>query len=234
MKRIGRLAAVALTMSFAAVAVAQEPPPEQEEPPPQGDAPPPVYAPPVYAPPASYQAPSPPATLSLGAAGQIAISDDLRLIATHQSQSFMGQSSNTTMIILNPAVDVFVAPNLSLGGEVLVGLSSSGGNDSTAIGIAPRIGYNIPFGSMVSLWPRILVRYVHDTNSSSGAPSSTSNYTVSLLAFVPVLFQPAPHFFIGGGPYFSKDLTSKLEGMDWYKNTLFGVQSTIGGYFGGM
>lgn len=239
MTTIGRLlTAVALTGSFAGGAAAQEPPPQQddtqpaEQPPPQY-APPPGYAPPPVYVPVGSEAPPPRATVSLGAAGQIAISDDLSLIATHQSQSYMGQTSNVTTIILQPAIDVFVATNLSLGGQVLLGRSSSGGSDNTAIGVAPRIGYNVPFGSMVSLWPRVAVKYVRDTSSGTGSPS-TSNYTISFFALVPVLFQPAPHFFIGGGPYVSKDLTSKLDGMDWYKNTLFGVQSTIGGYFGGL
>ena len=52
-------------------------------------------------------------------------------------------------------------------------------------------------------------------------------------AFVPVLFHPVPHFFIGGGPRFSTDLVSKYEDVDQATFSQFGVQTTIGGYFGG-
>ena len=84
------LAAVALTTSFAGVAGAQQaagqratsrrrratsaPPQQGQAPPPQQSAPPPGYAPPPES------APPPPAATGLGAVGQIAISDDLRVI----------------------------------------------------------------------------------------------------------------------------------------------------------
>jgi len=251
MTTIGRLlTAVALTTSCAGVAAAQEPPPQQGEaqPPPQGYAqpqqgyaqppqqyaPPPGYAPPpVYAAPAGYEPPPPRATVTLGAAGQFAISDDMNLIATRYTQTYMGSSISQTAISLRPAVDVFVAPNLSIGGQLLLGLNSNDTSDSTTIGVSPRIGYNIPFGSMVSMWPRVSVTYAHfSTSLSSGGPASTG-HTFSFFAFVPVLFQPVPHFFIGGGPYVSKDLETKIDSMDSYKSTYFGLQSTIGGYFGG-
>jgi hypothetical protein len=48
---------------------------------------------------------------------------------------------------------------------------------------------------------------------------------------VPVLFHPVEHFFIGLGPYFAMDLSSKVEDEDNYKDTAFGVQATVGGWF---
>jgi hypothetical protein len=48
-----------------------------------------------------------------------------------------------------------------------------------------------------------------------------------------VLFHPAPHFFIGGGPMFSTELVSKYESVDQTTFSEFGVQTTVGGYFGG-
>ena len=66
---------------------------------------------------------------------------------------------------------------------------------------------------------------------------SNSNYTVSFSVFAPVSFQPAPHFFIGGGPYVWTDLISKYDAGgssgDTFKTTTFGLLSTVGGYFGG-
>jgi len=249
MTTIGRLlTAVVLTSSFAGIAAAQEPPPQQGEVPPQVDAqpssgyaqppqqyaPPPGYAPPpVYAAPVGYEAPPPRVTVSLGAAGQVVISDDVNLIATHFTQTYMGQSTSQTAILLRPAVDVFAAPNLSIGGQLLLSLNSNDTSNSTTIGASPRIGYNIPFGSMVSLWPRVSVNYSRFSTGSSSGGSTSTGHNVSFFVFVPVLFQPVAHFFLGGGPYLSKDLETKIDSMDSSKSTYFGVQSTIGGYFGG-
>jgi len=242
------LAAVALTTSFTGVAGAQQPPPQEgEEPPEQGYEAPPQqgYAPPQqYAPPPGYApppegAPPPmaPAVIGLGAVGQIVFSDDLSVMAMRYSQSFMGQSASQTVILLQPAIDVFVSPNFSIGGQVRIGVASNDSADATTIGLVPRVGYNIPIGPTASIWPRAELGYVHSSSSSSGGGYSTSSYTVSFIAFVPVLFQPATHFFIGGGPYLSTDLISKFESggasTDSAKTTQFGLLSTVGGYFGG-
>jgi hypothetical protein len=244
------LAAVALTASLAGVARAQQPPPEEgyeqpqqgyEPPPQQGEAPPAQQyaAPPGYVPPA--ESAPPPAATGLGAVGQIAISDDLHVTAARASQSFMGQSYKSTTLLLQPAIDIFLAPNLSIGGQLQLGRSSNNANGdttTTTIGLLPHIGYNIPIGPTASIWPRASLAYLHYSYSTPGASYENSNYTVSFIAFVPVLFQPAPHFFIGGGPYLSTDLISKYDSGggasgDTFKTTTFGLLSTVGGYFGG-
>jgi hypothetical protein len=243
------LAAAALTTSFAGVAGAQQPPQEGYEPPQQGYEQPPQqgYAQPPqqYAPPPGYAAPPEgtppapaPAAIGLGAVGQIAISDDLLVTISRSSQSIPNStSSKTTSIQLQPALDYFVAPNLSIGGQLRLGVSSNDGGDATTIGLLPRIGYNIPIGPTASIWPRASLAYVHYSSSVSGGGYSTSSYTVSFIAFVPVLFQPTTHFFIGGGPFLSTDLISKYEAggvsADSIKTTEFGLLSTVGGYFGG-
>lgn len=237
-------AAVALTTAFAGVAGAQQPP-EGEEPPQQSyEPPPPQGYPPQgqqYAPPPGY-APAPgseappaagPAAGGFGAVGQIAISSDLLVTAARTSQSVGGQSNTSTSLLLQPAIDYFVAPNLSIGGQVKLGVFSTDAGDQTTIGLLPRIAYNIPIGPTTSIWPRGSLGYIHYSNSYSGGGPSQSSYTVSFIAFVPILFQPAPHFFIGGGPYLSTDLISKIESTDGIKTTEFGLLSTLGGYFGG-
>jgi hypothetical protein len=242
------LAAAALTASLARVAAAQEPPPQTYEQPPQTYEAPPqqTYAPPPgYAPPQGYEPQPPamvPAAVTLGAAGQIVLSDDLLVTATRTSFSSAGTSVSSTSITLQPAIDFFVAPNLSIGGQLRIGISSSDYvGDQTTIGLLPRIGYNIPIGAAASIWPRGSLAYVHYSNSvsSTGVGTTSSSYTVSFIAFVPVLFQPAPHFFVGGGPFLSTDLVSKSDdgfgnSVDGSKATEFGLLSTLGGYFGGI
>ena len=208
--------ALALAMSFPGIAAAQDPP---------------AYAPPPAAPPM-------PAETAFGAAGQLVISDDMQIAVVHSSRSFMGETVSGNALQLQPAVDYFVAPNFSIGGQLAVAYSSSdngagGSFNQTAVGILPRIAYNIALAPTASIWPRLAFGYVHVSSDSGAGTTSTSGYTVNLVAFVPVLFQPVPHFFLGAGPILTTQLISKVEDMDASKTTNIGLLSTIGGYFGG-
>ena len=227
------LAAVALTTSFAGVAGAQQPPPEGYEPPQEG-----YEAPPSRArrrrPSSTRRRPAthlrrrarrrrPPAT-GLGAAGQIAISDDLHVTAIALQPELHGpehearrpsccsrRSTSSWRRTCRSAVSCSSAWSLE---------QRNGDTSTTTIGLLPRIGYNFPIGPTASIWPRASLAYLHCSYSSTGGAYSTSNYTVSFIAFVPVLFQPAPHFFIGGGPYLSTDLVSKYDsgGARWTRS----------------
>jgi len=240
------LALAASTTLLAATAFAQEDYPQDYPPPgsqpPQG-APPPSVAPqpgeappPGYAPPPENVPPPPPATSAggFGAVSQIAISNDLQMVALRHSESLVGASMKRTVVTVAPAIDYFVASGLSVGGQVLIGFVSDDAQDSTTIGLAPRIGYNIPIGPTASIWPRAGIAYTHTSESPTGGGTSIPSYKVTLFAFVPVIFQPAPHFFIGGGPFLSTDLVSQRNMADYYKSSEFGLQATLGGYFGGM
>ena len=183
MKKASFFAALALAMSFAGIAAAQDPP---------------AYAPPPAAPPM-------PAAITFGLPGQLAISDDIQVAVVHTSQSFMGQSVSSNAVQLQPAVDYFVAPNLSIGGQLTIAYSSSddgagGSLNQTVLGILPRIGYNIALAPTASIWPRLAFGYVHVSADAGAGTTSLSGYSVTLEAFVPVLFHPVPHFFLGAGP----------------------------------
>jgi len=237
------LAGVTMMIGFAGVAVAQEPPegeaPAQGDYPPQGEAPPPTYAPqPAYQPPPPPEnpPPPPPAEARFGAAGQIAISDDLRVVISRQSQSStnFGSSSSSSSYQLQPALDYFVAPSFSIGAELSLAYFSSSGASSTVIGLTPRVGYDFSLSSVVSIWPRVGLGYTHtSSNFSNSFGSDQTSYAVIFEVFVPVVFHPAPHFFLGGGPYISTYLVSKVESSDAPKLTDSGLMSVLGGYFGG-
>ena len=207
--------ALVLAMSFAGIAAAQDPPP---------------YAPPPAAPPM-------PADITFGAPSQLVISDDMQVAILRYT--FSDEDSTATDVQFQPAVDYFVAPNLSIGGQLSIRYTTqddgAGGSlNQTLVGILPRVGYNIALGPTVSLWPRLALGYVHASIDGGAGTTSISGYTVTLEAFVPVLFHPVPHFFVGGGPILTTDLASKLEDVNVSKTTTFGLLSTIGGYFGGM
>ena len=179
---------------------------------------------------------------AFGAQGQIAISVDLpfaneapQFAIIHSSTSMGGDSSTTVEV--QPALDYFIAPNVSVGGEVGIlykSTSPAGGGMSistTGIEVEGRVGYNLALGDMASLWPRIGIAYVHVSASSNG--TSASGYTVPLVVFAPFLWHPTQHFFLGAGPVFTTELANKLEGMSQPKTTSYGIQALIGGSFGG-
>ena len=238
--RMVSLMILTATMSFAAVAGAQDEPGTDETGPP--DYPPPDYQQPPPPPNATGPAPAappaapPPTDIGLGTVGQLVISDDMQIALLRQSQSIQGQSRDITQIQLQPALDYFVSPNLSIGGQIRIAHASidngnSSTNTSTTLGVLPRIGYNVALSPTSSIWPRVALGYVHTNGDSYGGQITSSSYTVSLEVFVPLVFQPVPHFFLGGGPLVSTDLISKTDSNDGVKTTNIGLQSTIGGYF---
>ena len=228
-----------VTMSFAAVAWAQ---PQDEEPAATDESGPPDYPPPgppqTELAPGAAQAPLPPpaADIGFGTPGQIVVSDDMQMALRRRSQSLMGTTIDTTSVQLRPALDYVVARNISIGGQLRIEYASGdNGVDTTitTIGLVPRIGYNVALSPTSSIWPRVGLGYIHTSYDNGGSGGNNfSSYTVTLDVFVPLLFQPVPHFFLGGGPFVATDLVSKLEGMDTTKTTDIGLMSTIGGYFG--
>ncbi len=231
---------VIATLSCAAVAVAQDPDPADEsdaapageEPAPEsgsppGDAPPVGAAP---APPAPAAAP-PDADTTLGAVGQIAISNDLEMAATRVSRE--GESASTTEIALRPALDFFPIPNLSIGGQLIIGYRSiddvGGSVSSSELGLLVRVGYTVSISDTVSIWPRLSIGYDHNGGDQTGSLDS-----VPLEIFVPIVVQPASHFFIGGGPVFETTLLAEQGNFDVPRTTTIGLRATLGGYFRGL
>ncbi|HMI85795.1 MAG TPA: hypothetical protein VK550_16980 [Polyangiaceae bacterium] len=164
-----------------------------------------------------------------GAAGQIAISSDAALLI--QRRTLSGVEGGTTQIQLAPAADYFVINNLSVGGFIGFDFTTSGDNDSSRFAIGPRVGYNIPFSDLVSIWPKIGFSFAHTSSTSSnpGPGGSTVSVTNSadafaLNLFVPVMFHPVRHFFVGFGPFLDTDLSGDPRA------TVFGGKLTIGGW----
>ena len=229
---------VIATLSCAGVAVAQEPDPADEpeaapaqsgeEPPPESGSPP-GDAPPAEAAPAS---PAPAATPTddthFGFAGQITISDDLEMTATRVS--IAGQSGSQTVIALKPALDFFPIANLSVGGQLIIGYQSIGSISSSELGLLVRVGYNVPISDTISIWPRLSVGYHHQGADQFGGALDS----VPVDVFVPIVVQPASHFFIGGGPWYATTLLSQRESFDEARVSVLGLRATVGGYFRGL
>jgi len=218
-------------------AAAQEPVPAAADPQPPAAAPPPV----------ANSSESGDAASAFGHTGQIVLGADLPLGTTssqvslvHQSYS-MSAGSGTTLT-LAPSADYFIVPNVSLGGGVAIAYQSfspGGGGASSSLvvfGLQARAGINIPLTPALSLWPRGGLGYGHGSTSSNGTDVSSS--AIDFFVFAPVVWHPATHFFVGLGPVLATELTSSVSAggasADQPKLTSLGLQSMIGGYFGGV
>ena len=151
--------------------------------------------------------------------------------------SVSNNGGSETVFSLAPAVDYFVADNVSLGLQVMVGVASTSpaqgsGSSTTLYGVAPQIGYNLRLGDRASLWPKVFFAFA----GSSGNGDSASSGTLGV--FAPFLFHVAPHFYLGIGPDVSTQLfvnqsTGGMSGSNPNKLTTVGAMATFGGAFGG-
>ena len=92
---------------------------------------------------------APAAGPAFGNPGQIVVSGDFQIKFEYESQS------ETSALTLAPAIDYFLIPNLSLGGQVLFGYVNNDPVTFSSIGLGPRVGFNIPLAPLFSLWPRV-------------------------------------------------------------------------------
>ena len=153
-----------------------------------------------------------------GDKGQLTVSSDAGLSVSSTSTS--GVSGSTTNVTLRPALDYFVANNVSVGGFLGVEYTKVGGNHTTLFGIGPRVGYNLAFSERFSFWPKLGFSY--SSSSSSGSKAASH---LALNIFAPVMFHPVQHFFLGFGPALDTDLSGDA------KQTVIAGRLTIGGYF---
>lgn len=156
-----------------------------------------------------------------GGKGQLAILAEAGVVLEHKS--FSDSDASTTTLVLRPAVDYFVIDHLSVGAFTGVSYEKAQGGSTTSYGIGPRVGYDIPFTPLFSVWPKAGLSFNSNSLKAEGASSSLSNSHLALNLFVPVMFH-TNHYFVGFGPAFDKDLTGDL------KTTAFGLRLNVGGW----
>lgn len=165
-----------------------------------------------------------------GLDGQLAISSDAGLSLSNTSIS--GQDGSATVLVLRPAVDYFVIDNLSIGGFLGVEYTSSPGGSSTVFGVGPRVGYNVPLSRSFSIWPKIGFSFASTSQKADDVTvgevtiegDDETSTSLALNAFVPVMFHPVEHFFLGLGPALDTDLTGDA------KATTLAARLTLGGW----
>jgi hypothetical protein len=168
-----------------------------------------------------------------GEKGQKAISSDVGLSLSNTSVS--GISGSSTVLVLRPALDIFFADSWSVGGFVGVEYASAPGGSSQSISVGPRVGYNALLSDRLSIWPKVGFAIARTSQTDEGAAlpggggvvvgeNTEDNTSVQLNLFVPIMFHPVEHFFLGLGPALDQDLTGDP------KATVVAVRLTIGGW----
>lgn len=165
-----------------------------------------------------------------GARRQLAISSDAGL--SIGNTSIADVDGSTTQLVVRPAIDYFLIDNLSLGGFLGLDYTKTPGGSSTAFSIGPRVGYNLPFSERFSVWPKVGFSFSSTSVDQEGVEiggvttddTSETNTALALNLFVPLMFHPVDHFFLGFGPALDTDLSGDA------KATTIAGRLTIGGW----
>jgi hypothetical protein len=188
-----------------------------------------AFCTPAFAQSATEQTASGGPSQRFGEAGQLAISSDAALSIDHTSIG--GFSGGSTSIELAPAADYFVARGISLGGFIALKYTKAGSDHATRFSIGPRVGYNWTFSDLLSLWPKVGFSFATTSGTvalpisdSTTLERTTSDSSIALNLFVPLMFHPATHFFAGFGPFLDTDLSGDA------KATVIGGKLTLGGW----
>jgi hypothetical protein len=177
---------------------------------------------------AEAEEPSPPSSDAsrFGSKHSLVISGDFSLAVQRYAWT---PGPTDTSITVRPRLDYFVLDHLSVGGSVefgyTVGTSYSVTSQHT-VSIGPRIGYEIPLGDRISLWPNLGLSSRTWMMTVDPWPSG-AYWTLNAVASADLVAPLAPHFFMGLGPY----LTRQIAGSgSTSPGTGYGVVSTIGGW----
>jgi hypothetical protein len=164
----------------------------------------------------------------LGEKGQIAIAGDFQISVVSESTDAENDDSDMDIVIA-PALDIFLAPNLSVGGQFVFARSDQGELEEQLFGLGARVGYVIGLGK-ISIWPR--AGFTFARGSLELGDSDVTQTTFTLNVFAPVLYHPVDHFFLGLGPKLDYDVYADNDtDFDAAKTTAIGLVSTVGGYF---
>jgi hypothetical protein len=198
--------------------------------------------------------PMEPPTAPFGAPGEIAISGTSGLGASYTH--FSSSQASSLGLSFGPAVDVFVAPHLSLGLAAAIAYSDQRGygadgslvdTTNTTISAAARFGVDLPIVPALSFWPRLFVGYEYVQQSEHAVNGGTTSIGASPLGYptttrngpwaqlvLPLTFHVAPHVFVGFGPSIYRELSAAQGGPDiGGERTTIGAYLDVGGWFGG-
>jgi hypothetical protein len=157
---------------------------------------------------------------AFGGPGQLALS----LGATADQYLLFHKSGGAWQLRIAPAADYFLFAHISVGALLAYGHGSGGavpgtnGLGSDTFSIGARAGYALAFNDRFSVWPLVGLRLDY---ASANHTSQTNTF---LPIYVPALFHPAQHFFVGLGP----KVDAHISGQG---NAAWGIETALGGWF---
>lgn len=141
-------------------------------------------------------------------------------------------SSGVNSLIIAPGAFWFPRDRVALGLSLSIDYASislpPGAFGTTSVaqfGMQPMAGVVAPLAERLSLFPQVGLGFRVARSESTGFPGGTSTRAVGVAdVFVPVVFAPVAHIFLGAGPFFDVAFGPSTD-------TAYGVSSTIGGWF---
>lgn len=152
--------------------------------------------------------------------------------------------TSESRLSIAPGLEFFLIDHVSVGARV--GYSSysytyntGAKGDSSTLFFAPLLGANIPLGDHASLKLNLAFAYYSGTSSSTSSAGTQSaerkDTWLSARAESFLLIHPASHVFIGLGPYYEREFSSKYTISDKeyedYSRSFLGLTTVIGGWF---
>ena len=174
------------------------------------------------------------ASAEFGEKGTKVVHGDFRFqVAKIIEKSPDGESESGTSVGLTALGSYFVADRVSVGARI--GLAYESGEDvtTTAVAFGGVVGYAMPIGERVYLWP--IVGLTYGWADVEFGSISAMQKAVLVHGFAPVYVEPSEHFLVGIGPAFDTQVTSTSsvdgESEDGDKRTSFGVLGSLAGWF---
>jgi hypothetical protein len=159
-----------------------------------------------------------------GTRGQIVPLGSIGYVHSSGSNSFSIAPGLFWFPIDHLALGMSTRLGYTTGGTVLVsttgGASAVSSTSFTSLGLAPAVAGVISLGGGAALFPQGTVQFNWFWFSGG------SLNEVDLNAFVPVIFMPVPHLFLGFGPFIDGQVSGSGS-----REAAFGLQSQIGGWF---
>jgi hypothetical protein len=186
---------------------------------------------------------------AFGAAGEVVPS----LGASFQRYQYSSSKAQGLNVGFWPGVDYFLLDNVSVGANASLGYDSDTRATGDVVksfwyGASTRFGVSLPLTGHFSIWSlaafgawqeHASIRSPYEGSEAyfGGVVFDTTGTTIEVRRtvlwvelFVPILFHPVEHLFIGVGPNVSQEVLDTVESMS-SRSTSWGFGSVIGGWF---
>jgi len=128
------------------------------------------------------------------------------------------------------ALDSFVLGGLSVGAEFGFQYSTADGSFYD-VGGGPRVGYAIPLGNKLALWPVVILSYEAGTVPVQTSADSVSLQDMRIGGQLPLVMTLGGQTAIELGPVASTDLWRSVAGQSAQAMNILGLRAGIVGWF---